>query len=145
MIKKCPQVFTLYCFTVSVTREIPPSTWRPWQLSVLPVSFVSLCSFILWQGTHQVLPFWVRVDLRVMKWRAAWHSPKLQSWSLAIRLFIVVSRTPMSSVLPLYRYAVGVFYSPSRQGWMIGWEYGRNAPLKRIEIQIKKLPSRLEL
>ena len=34
-------------------------------------------------------------------------------WNLTIRLFSVISRTLVQNPLPLYRGAVGVFYSPS--------------------------------
>ena len=37
-------------------------------------------------------------------------------YSLAIRLFSVITRTLSGGVFPLYIYAVGVFYSPSRLG-----------------------------
>ena len=44
------------------------------------------------------------------------HSPNLQSWSLAIRLFNVLSHPLVGGVLPLCRYEVGMFYSPSQLG-----------------------------
>ena len=55
-----------------------------------------------------MLPLRVRVDLGA-------HSLKLQHyWNLTIRLFNVLSRTPIGGVLPLSRYVVSVFGSPSR-------------------------------
>ena len=46
------------------------------------------------------------------------HSPKLQDWSLTIKLFSVICRTLVGVgwILLLYRDVVGVFYSPSWQG-----------------------------
>ena len=52
---------------------------------------------------------------RQWQWRGTLHSPKLQSWSLTIRLFRVISRTHMGGVgsYSLSRKAVGIFYSNS--------------------------------
>ena len=45
------------------------------------------------------------------------HSPRLLHYlKLTIRLFSVISRTPIGGVLPLCIEAVGVFYCPSRLG-----------------------------
>ena len=56
-------------------------------------------------------------ELERWQWRGTLHSPKLQyNWNLTIRLFSVISRTLVGGVLPLFREAVGVYYSPSRLG-----------------------------
>ena len=52
-------------------------------------------------------------------WRDTPHSLNLQHyWNLTIRLFSVIARTLIGGVLPLCREAVGVFYSPSRLGYI---------------------------
>ena len=57
-------------------------------------------------GPYQVLPEWT--------WEQ-WHFPKLQHhWNLIIRLLSVLSRTLIGGILPLFRGAVGEFYSPSK-------------------------------
>ena len=58
-------------------------------------------------GPYQELPFWVREDLEAMAMKG---TPNLQSWSLGIRLFNVISRTLVGGDGGL---APGVFYSPS--------------------------------
>ena len=57
---------------------------------------------------YQVLPLRSRAML-VKGYSALLKAP-------AIRFFSVISRTLIGGVLPLCRVAVGVFYSPSRQG-----------------------------
>ena len=53
------------------------------------------------------------------QWRSTLHSRKLQHcWSLTIRLFCIISRTLVLGVLLLCRESVGVFYIPSRLGYM---------------------------
>ena len=64
-----------------------------------------------------MLPLRARLDLRVMAMKGYCIFPK----ALALlephhRLFSVISRTPVGGVLLLSREAVGVFYSPNRQG-----------------------------
>ena len=54
--------------------------------------------------------------------RGASHSPKLQHYrNFTIRLFSVLSRTLVAEVLPLCRWAVGVFYSSSQLGEHKAW------------------------
>ena len=49
------------------------------------------------------------------QWRGTPHSPNLQGWSLAIRLFYILSRSLVGGeVLPLWRKAVSVFFSSSQ-------------------------------
>ena len=58
------------------------------------------------------------VDLRVRAMKGTQLFPKIQHyWNLIIRLFCVISRTFVGRVLPLFRDAVGVFYSPSWLDW----------------------------
>ena len=53
------------------------------------------------------------------QWMSTPHSPKLQGWSLVIRLFNVISRNSLSGeVLPLSTDAVGAFNSLSQLGWV---------------------------
>ena len=64
------------------------------------------------------------------QWTGILHSPKLLlCWTLTIRLFNVISRTLVGGVLPLCRYAFGVFYCPRWPGyilmsWLVGWLVG---------------------
>ena len=70
-----------------------------------------------WIRPYQVLPFRARVDLRAMAMKGTRHSPNFQHyWNLTIRLFRVIFWTLVGRVLPHCWDAVGVFYSPSRQG-----------------------------
>ena len=47
------------------------------------------------------------------------HFPNLQDWSLAIKYFIVISKTLVEGgVLPLWQDAVGIFYCPCRLGFI---------------------------
>ena len=49
---------------------------------------------------------------KLWQWRGTPHSLKLQRyWNLTMRLFSVISGTPIGGVLPLCSGAVGVFYS----------------------------------
>ena len=55
-----------------------------------------------------------------MQWKSTLHSPKPQhNCSLTIRLFNVISRPLVGGVWPLSRDAVSVFYSPTRQSWLL--------------------------
>ena len=69
---------------------------------------------------YQVLPLkdWT---LEPWQWKGTLHSPKLQHyWNLTIRLFSVISRTfVVVGFLPIFREAVGVFYSHSRLGKLL--------------------------
>ena len=42
------------------------------------------------------------------------HSPKLQNWSLTIKLFNFISRIFVGGFLLLFRDAIDVFYSPAK-------------------------------
>ena len=89
---------SLYTFMRNSTRELQSST----ELRQI--------------GPYQVLPLQARVGLRVMKGYSIF--PKAPHyWSLSIRWFNVISRKLMGKVLPLCREVVGVFYSPSWQGF----------------------------
>ena len=77
--------------------------------------------------TKQLLTLQVRVDLGVMVMENS-TSLKFQNWSLTIRWFSVISRTPRGvGVLPLRRDAVRFFFflQPQTTGLLV--QYGFSA------------------
>ena len=67
-------------------------------------------------GPYQVLQFWVRVDLGVMAMKRYSASPKVPALLKPHHQIVLchIRDTCWGWFLPLYRDAVGVFYSPRR-------------------------------
>ena len=80
-----------------------------------------------------MLPLWARLDLEEIGSEEVGtpHSPKLQNWSLTIRLFSVICRTLVGVAIHPCRDAVDILYSPS---WLSCFFHGRGlTPLQVIQ------------
>ena len=74
-------------------------------------------------GPYQVLPLWTRVDPRTMAIKGYSASPKLQHyWRLTIRLFSVISRTPIGGrggLTPLQKCSLLILQSHLTRQYVI--------------------------
>ena len=89
------------------------------QLNDLSYCYLTQMSKVLfdsWSGPYQVLPFWDRVDLRAMTIKGYPTFPKAPRLEPHHQIVLCHNQDTHWGVLPLWRDALSVFYSPSQRG-----------------------------